>query len=144
MPEEIFQSLAEANQWYELSYGKDDVTKDAKNLIKTIFQAPEAAVFIVGTGNAANALALPTLANPWDTIFCTPIAHLHEHECNTPELFSGGCKLTLVEGKDKITPDSLAKAIQAQERCGVHSLQRGPVSITQLNEKDTAYSLQEL
>ena len=143
MPEEIFQALAEANQWYELSYGKDDVTKDAKNLIKTIFQAPEAAVFIVGTGNAANALALPTLANPWDKIFCTPIAHLHKHECNTPELFSGGCKLTLAEEEDKDYSGQPFQKIQAQERRGVHGPQRRPVSITQLNEKDIAYSLQK-
>ena len=144
VPDEIFQALANANLGYQSSYGKDDITKDARTLIRGLFQAPEAAVYIVGTGTAANALALSTLANPWDTIFCTPVAHLHEDECNAPEFFSGGCKLTLVEGHDKITPDALHKAIQSQERRGVHGPQRGPVSITQLTEKGTAYSLQEL
>ncbi len=144
VPEEIFQALAKANKGYQSSYGEDEVTKDAINLIKTVFRAPEAVVYIVGTGTAANALALSTLANPWDTIFCTPVAHLHEDECNAPEFFSGGSKLTLLEGNDKITPDALSKAIQAQERRGVHGSQRGPVSITQLTEKGTVYSLQEL
>ncbi|MDA9990495.1 beta-eliminating lyase-related protein [Paracoccaceae bacterium] len=144
VPDEIFQALANANLGYQSSYGKDDITKDARTLIRGLFQAPEAAVYIVGTGTAANALALSTLANPWDTIFCTPVAHLHEDECNAPEFFSGGCKLTLVEGHDKITPDALHKAIQSQERRGVHGPQRGPVSITQLTEKGTVYSLQEL
>ena len=144
VPDKIFQALANANLGYQSSYGKDDITKDARTLIRGLFQAPEAAVYIVGTGTAANALALSTLANPWDTIFCTPVAHLHEDECNAPEFFSGGCKLTLVEGHDKITPDALHKAIQSQERRGVHGPQRGPVSITQLTEKGTAYSLQEL
>ena len=144
VPDEIFQALANANQGYQYSYGKDDVTKDVSTLIKRVFQAPEAAVYVVSTGTAANALALSTLANPWDTIFCTPVSHLNEDECNAPEFFSGGCKLTLVEGHDKITPDALHKAIQSQERRGVHGPQRGPVSITQLTEKGTAYSLQEL
>ena len=46
--------------------------------------------------------------------------------------------------RTKITPGSHAKTIQAQERRGLRSPQRGPVSLTLLNEKDTAYSLQEL
>ena len=87
MPDEIFQALADANQGYQSSYGKDDVTKGVSTLLRGVFQAPEAAVYIVGTGTAANALALSTLANPWDTIFCTPVAHLHEDECNAPEFF---------------------------------------------------------
>lgn len=144
VPDQIFQALAKANQGYQASYGKDEVTEDASNLIRDVFQAPEAAVYVVATGTAANALALSTMANSWDTIFCTPVAHLHEDECNAPEFFSGGCKLTLVEGHEKITPQALHKAIQAQEHRGVHGPQRGPVSITQLTEKGTVYSMDEL
>ena len=33
---------------------------------------PEAEVYLVATGTTANALALATLAQPWETIFCTP------------------------------------------------------------------------
>ena len=59
-------------------------------MIRDVFEAPEAAVFLVATGTAANALALATLAKPWDTIFCTSVAHINEDECNAPEFFTGG------------------------------------------------------
>ena len=37
--------------------------------LRAIFEAPEAAVFLVGTGTAANALALACLCPPWATVF---------------------------------------------------------------------------
>ena len=35
-----------------------------------IFEAPEAAVYLVATGTAANALALACLCPPWATVYC--------------------------------------------------------------------------
>ena len=69
---------------------------EVETRLREIFEAPEAAVFLVGTGTAANALALATLSKPWQTVFCTPVSHIHEDECNAPEFFTGGAKLTLV------------------------------------------------
>ena len=89
-------------------------------------------------------ILLATLANPWDTIFCTPMAHIHEDECNAPEFYSGA-KLTLVPAEDaKMTPDALRAAMLAEESRGVHGPQRGPVSITQVTEKGTVHSVDEI
>jgi threonine aldolase len=102
-------------------------------------------VFLVATGTAANSLLLATLCPPWSTIFCAPMAHIHEDECNAPEFFTGGAKLTLVPAENaKMTPEALARAIGAEETRGVHGPQRGPVSITQATEKGTVYSVAEV
>jgi threonine aldolase len=100
-------------------------------------------VYLVATGTAANSLALSTLCEPWQTIFCSPVSHIHEDECNAPEFFSGA-KLTLVGDSDKINPTELRKSIQAEESRGVHGPQRGPVSITQITEKGQVYTLSEI
>jgi len=86
-PEQVLTAIANANVGYQSGYGADDINAKAIEMIRTVFEAPEAAVYLVPTGTAANSLALATLANPWDTIFCTPVAHIHVDECNAPEFF---------------------------------------------------------
>ncbi|MDX2483881.1 MAG: low specificity L-threonine aldolase [Pseudodonghicola sp.] len=140
----VMAALAQANTGYALGYGADALMDQVRERIRTLFEAPEAAVYLVATGTAANSLALATLANPWDTIFCSPVAHIHEDECNAPEFYSGGAKLTLVGDSDKMTVETLRATIEGEETRGVHGPQRGPVSITQVTERGSVYSLDEL
>ena len=140
---EVLQVLAEANQGYQMGYGADDLMDEVRDRIRTLFDAPDAAVYLVVNGTSANALALATLADPWQTVFCTPVSHIHRDECNAPEFYSGA-KLTLVEGDDKMNPKALRAAIEAEGNRGVHGPQRGPVSITQVTECGTIYTLDEI
>ena len=140
----IMQALSEANAGYAPSYGTDPLMSEVETRIREIFEAPEAAVYLVATGTAANCLGLACLAPPTHTVFCTPNAHIHEDECNAPEFYTGGAKLTLVGETDKMTSHTLRAAIDAEEIRGVHGPQRGPVSLTQATEKGQIYSLAEL
>ena len=144
VPDQIIEAIRDVNNGYHKAYGDDRYMADVQGSLREVFEAHEAAVYLVGTGTAANVLALATLGEPWQTIFCSPVAHLHEDECNAPEFFTGGAKLTLVKCDDKITPDALRAAITAQENRGVHGPQRGPLSLTQTTEMGTLYSLDEL
>lgn len=140
---EVLAALTEANQSYQMAYGADTLMNEVRDRIRGIFEAPGAAVYLVATGTAANSLALATLSNPWETIFCSPVAHIHEDECNAPEFYTGA-KLTLVPGGDKMAPEALRRAIEGEETRGVHGPQRGPVSITQVTERGSVYTLEEL
>ncbi len=140
---EVLAALTEANQGYQMAYGADTLMNEVRDQIRGIYEAPGAAVYLVATGTAANSLALATLSNPWETVFCSPVAHIHEDECNAPEFYSGA-KLTLVPGGDKMTPEALTASIEGEETRGVHGPQRGPVSITQVTERGSVYSLAEL
>lgn len=139
----VLAKLTEANQGYQPGYGADPLMNEVRDRIRSIFEAPGAAVYLVATGTAANSLTLATLAQPWETVFCSPISHIHEDECNAPEFFSGA-KLTLVPGDEKMTPEALRTSILGTEIRGVHGPQRGPVSITQLTEQGLAYSVAEI
>ncbi|MFK7870195.1 MAG: low specificity L-threonine aldolase [Roseobacter sp.] len=140
----VMARINAANENYAMPYGADLIMDEVRAQIRHIFEAPEAAVFLVATGTAANALALATYVQPYQTVFCSPVAHIHEDECNAPEFYSAGAKLTLVPGGHKMTPDALRAAIAAEESRGVHGPQRGPVSITQVTERGGVYDLETL
>ena len=144
IPEQVFDALRKANSGFSKAYGEDQLTLEVSEIIRGKFEAPMAAVYAVATGTAANSLALATITKPWQTIFCSPCAHLNEDECNAPEFFTGGSKLTLIDCDDKITPRALKDALSSLENRGVHGAQRGPISLTQVTEKGTVYSLTEL
>ncbi|MGH1416024.1 MAG: threonine aldolase family protein [Pelagimonas sp.] len=140
----VLEAIAKANEGYTFGYGNDDLTRDVADQIRTLFEAPEAAVYLVPTGTAANALALSILCQPFDTVFCSDRAHIHEDECNAPEFYTGGAKLTLVPGGDRMTPERLRTAIEGEENRGVHGPQRGAVSITNVAEIGNVYTLAEM
>lgn len=141
---EVLAALATANEGYAMAYGADDIMENVRNKLREIFEAPDAAIYLVATGTAANSLALATLCAPYQTVFCSPVAHIHEDECNAPEFYTSGAKLTLVPGEDKMTAEALEATIAAEETRGVHGPQRGPLSITQVTERGSVYSLAEL
>ncbi|WP_300059620.1 low specificity L-threonine aldolase [uncultured Roseobacter sp.] len=140
----VMQRVTDANAGYAMPYGADEIMDEVRAGLRAAFEAPEAAVYLVATGTAANVLALACYAQPWQTVFCSEVAHIQEDECNAPEFYSGGAKLSLVAGGDKMTPAALRARIAAEEVRGVHGPQRGPVSITQVTERGQVYTLDEL
>ncbi|MGB3245089.1 MAG: low specificity L-threonine aldolase [Sulfitobacter sp.] len=140
----IMERVIAANAGYAMPYGKDPIMEEVTQAIRTAFEAPQAAVYLVATGTAANALALATYCQPWQTIFCSKTSHIQEDECNAPEFFAGAAKLTVIETEDKMTPDALRAAIVPRDPSDVHSAQRGPVSITQVTERGSVHSLNEI
>ncbi|MFW2541198.1 threonine aldolase family protein [Primorskyibacter sp. 2E107] len=140
----VIEALARANDGYAMGYGNDPLTAEVTQQIRALFEAPDAAVYFVGLGTAGNVLALSTLVQPFDTVFCTPMAHINVDECNAPEFYTGGAKLTLVPGGDVMTPEALHAAIAGEETRGVHGPQRGAVSITNVTEEGNVYSLDQI
>ena len=141
----IMAAMAAANDGHAAGYGNDPLTRAVQDQIRAVFEAPEAAVYLVATGTAANALILGTLTKPWETAFCTGPAHINVDECNAPEFYTGGAKLSLVpDTHAKMGAADLRARIAETQTGGVHGAQRGPVSITQVTERGTLYSLDEI
>lgn len=141
---EIMAALAEANTGYAMAYGDDEIMDRVRDRIHEIFEAPEAAVYLVATGTAANSLALASYANPWQGIYCSPVSHINVDECNAPEFYSGGAKLVHVGSDDKMSAEELRAAVAGTVEGDVHVAQRGPVSVTQVTERGRVYTLDEL
>ncbi|HEX9856822.1 MAG TPA: beta-eliminating lyase-related protein [Paracoccaceae bacterium] len=145
VPPQVLAALARANEGYAMPYGSDAAMDRVQTRIRTIFEAPEAAVYLVATGTAANALALALYCQPWGAVFCHRHAHIAEDECGAPEFFTHGAKLALVPGDHgKMTPETLAEALDLTGENGVHGVQRGMLSLTNVTEAGTVYTPAEV
>ena len=141
---QVMEAMMAANEGHAPSYGAEALMEELRARLRDLFEAPQASIYLVATGTAANALALATLSEPWQTVFCTPLAHIHTDECNAPEFFTGGAKLSLAGEADKMTPADLEHAIGQWPRGDVHNPQRGPLAITQATERGRVHSLDEI
>lgn len=141
---DIMAAVIRANAGYPCSYGADPLMDRVRTQIRDLFDAPEAAVYLVATGTAANALSVAIHAQPWTAVFCHEDAHIATDECGAPEFFSGA-KLALVAGAHgKITPDTLTTALSRIGESGVHGVQRGMLSLTNVTEAGTVYTIAEI
>ena len=141
VPQQVLDAVAKVNEGYAASYGTDVEMDEVRRLIREIFEAPKAEVYLVATGTSANVLSLATLVQPWQAICCHRNAHIAEDECGSPEFYTGGSKLNLIDGDHgKITPAALEAAIKVQVQGFVHSVQRGALSLTNATESGTVYS----
>lgn len=140
----VLAVLAAANDGYAMGYGNDPLTADVVARIRALFEAPQAAVFLVPTGTAANALALSCLVQPYESVFCSGLAHIHTDECSAPEFYSGGAKLVPVGGDDRIDPGALDAAIARGTGWGVHGPGPGAVSLTSVTEGGNVLALDEI
>ena len=77
-------------------------------------------------------------------MFCHRTAHVEEDECGAPDFYSGA-KTILIDGAEgRITPEALEAAIVQCQGRGVHGAQPGPVTITNITERGTVYSLGQI
>jgi threonine aldolase len=142
---EIMAAVTASNDGYAASYGSDDLMDRVRDLIRAIFEAPEAAVLLVPTGTAANALSLALLTPPWGAVFCHDQSHIAVDECGAPEFYTGGAKLIGIGGAHgRIDPDALAQAIASDVHASVHGVQRACLSITNVTEAGTVYTPTEV
>jgi threonine aldolase len=100
--------------------------------------------FWVTTGTAANCLALAALCPSYRSILCHRDAHIEVDEAGAPAFFSGGAKLTLLDGEGaKVTPD-IVNAACDWIRDDVHQVQPGALSITNATEYGLVYRAAEV
>ncbi len=141
-PEALAALVAANDGSHALGYGDDEWTRAAEVAFQRLFGA-DTRVFLVGTGTAANTLAVAALSEPWQQVICHPLSHWAEHESTAPERITG-CRTRMREGRDaKLWPDAflgLASAAGAD----VHEPQPGVVTLSNPNEMGLVYREAEL
>lgn len=138
---DILASILAANQEHAPSYGTDEWTDKAIEEFQKRF-GPQAQVFFVFNGTAANVTALRAITRPYQAVLCSDVAHINVDECGAPE-FLAGCKIQSVPSVNgKISVTELEKAFI--RRGDQHFSQAQVLSITQPTELGTTYTLAEL
>jgi threonine aldolase len=140
----ILAALATANVDAAMPYGNDELTQRVERRLVELFER-DCAVFLVGTGTAANALALAAMTPPWGVVYCHPASHINSDECAAPEFYTGGAKLVPIAGANgKLAAGDLDAAIAAGGTGVVHHAQPAAISLTQATEAGTVYTPDEI
>jgi threonine aldolase len=141
---EILEALIAGNSGFAMGYGNDDITRAVERRIGEIFER-DAAVFLVPTGTAANALALAHVSPPWGAVFAHAEAHILTDECGAPEFYGGGLKLVGMRGVScKVTPQTLAATAAHYEGHAPHQVVPAAFSFAQATEAGTIYRPDEI
>ena len=142
---EVLAAVIAANDGYAPSYGTDPIMDQVTALIRDQFEAPSAAVYLVPTGTAANALSLSLYCPEWGAIYCAEAAHVDVDECGAPEFYIGGGKMAPAPAPHgKITPEAFAAHLAQTPQGDVHHVQHGILTLTNLTEAGTLYRPAEI
>ncbi|WP_174802131.1 threonine aldolase family protein [Martelella limonii] len=140
----IGAALMREQSGYANAYGTSALDRKIEARFNEVFER-EVAVFFVGTGTAANSLALSSVGRPGGVVFCHKDAHIANDEGGAPEYFTGGGRLATVSGDNgKMDPKTLKRIIGRYPADFVHHGQPMAVSLTQSTEVGTVYTLDEL
>ncbi|PDT83012.1 low specificity L-threonine aldolase [Sinorhizobium sp. BJ1] len=140
----IADNLVAHAQGYVSAYGTSDLDRSVEKRLSEIFER-DVAVFFVGTGTAANSLALASANRAGGVVFCHREAHVNVDECGAPEFFSHGARLSPVDGEHgKMAAARLEAEIRRFPPEFVHGGQPMAVTLTQATESGSVYSLEEI
>ena len=139
----ILAALGAANAGTVHSYGADIHTEALTAGMTSLFGC-DLVVLPVATGTAANAIALATLARPYQGIYCPATGHVNTDECGAPEFYSGGKLLGLPTPDGKLRPGQVREAVAFARSMGVHHVDPAAVSISQATEWGTVYTPAEV
>ncbi len=135
---EAMESLIAANAGVAVSYGGDHVTAQAADLVRGFLDA-DADVRFVGSGTAANAVALSALCRPFEAVLAHHHAHAATDETGAPGLFGHGLgMITLAGASGRIDPAALSEALARPDIA--HQQSAAALSLTQSTEYGAVYA----
>ena len=139
----VMDALVRANSGPAPAYGADDWTKRVEARLAEVFER-DLAVFLVGTGTAANALSIAAAVSPWGSCLCHLESHIADDECGAPEFFSHGAKLIGLDGAGcKLVASEVERALDRLPD-HVKQMPAQAVSISQASECGLVYGLDEI
>jgi threonine aldolase len=137
----ILKAIEIANIGHAVGYGDDIYTIEAKRLFREEF-GQETEIFFTLTGTGANILSIQTFCHSFNSILCAETAHIHTDECGAPEKFTGSKLIPIPSGDGKVSPVELLKKLHGFGT--EHHSQPGLLSISQVTEMGTVYTVEEI
>lgn len=137
----VLKSIEAANAGHAVGYGGDIYTEKAIQLFKKEF-GEETEVFFTLTGTGANILSIQSLCQSYHAILCTETAHIHTDECGAPEKFTGSKLISIPSENGKVSVGELVKKLHGFQV--EHHSQPGLLSISQVTEMGTVYTVEEI
>lgn len=137
----IMDAIVAANDEHDHSYGSDEITLKAKNMIGKLL-GTDVDVFFVSTGTAANIIGLSGLLQPYEAVVSTDTAHINVDECGALQRFSGSRILTVKNRNGKLVKEDVEGYLLSKG--DEHQSQPKIISISQTTETGSLYTLEEI
>jgi len=138
----IMDAVVACNEGIAPSYGNDELTKTLNDAFSNLFET-DVAVIPCTSGTAANALSLSLIAGPTNAICAHEHSHVYQDECNAPEFFTGGARVSPIHGADgKLDLGALSASFS--RKGDYHAAQPSAATFSQATESGSVYSLAEI
>lgn len=138
----ILDKLVETNFIQQNGYGSDEYTLEAKDLLRSKLNKPEAEIYFVSGGTQANLLVISFLLRPHEAVISAHSGHIYANETGAIE--ATGHKVIPIESKDgKITATHIKQTL-ASFQLRPHVVKPKVVYISNTTEVGTIYSEREL
>ena len=142
---EILDSIIATSKIKTLPYGNDIFTQECKVNISKVFEKKEIEIIPMMSGTASNSLALSSFLPSYGSLLCHAESHINKDEGGAPEFFSSGGKLISISHETgRLNADILNNKINLLNYKGKRNSKPYGVSITQLAENGTVYSIEEI
>ncbi|KAJ5544980.1 Aromatic amino acid beta-eliminating lyase/threonine aldolase [Penicillium sp. DV-2018c] len=141
---QILEALLRTNSTQQVTYGNDEYSIAARQLIRKKIDCTEdeADIFFVPSGTSANLIAIASCLRPYEAVITLESGHIASKEAGAIE--ATGHKLIIVPAVDgKMTPTNLQKALQ-QNQFFPHMAKPRLLYISNATETGTVYTKREL
>lgn len=137
----ILEAMMNANLTQNVGYGLDAHSLAAAGTIRSLADAPDAAVHFVVGGTQTNLLLIAAALRPYQAVIAAATGHVNVHEAGAIE-GTGHKVLALPTTTGKLTPEIIAPCLA--EHCDEHMVQPKLVYISDSTELGTVYTKAEL
>ena len=142
---QILDALRESNLEQTPGYGEDPHCARAADMIRYVFDCPEAEVHFLVGGTQTNATVISSLLKPYQGVLCAESGHINIHETGAVE-HTGHKVLSLPSADGKISAEQILAFVEAHHSdfSREHMVQPGMVYLSFPTELGTLYTKEEL
>lgn len=137
----VLQALTDTNLEQTVGYGLDPRCETARDTIRRLCNAPDAAVHFLVGGTQTNMLVIESLLQPYEAVISAHTGHVNVHETGAIE--ATGHKVCTAYAHDgKLTPALVESVVKSHS--SEHMVHPRLVYISNTTEVGTIYSKSEL
>lgn len=138
---EILDLMEATNCMQHTGYGMDELCEEARGLIRTLADAPQAAVHFLVGGTQTNRTVIAAALRPYEAVIAADTGHINVHETGAIE--NSGHKVIAVPNREgKLLPEEIEKAVLAHT--DEHMVRPAMVYLSNATELGTIYQKEEL
>lgn len=138
----ILEKLIETNLTQQNGYGDDEYSVEAKELLRSKMNNPEAEIYFLSGGTQSNLIVIASLLRVHEAVISAQTGHIFANETGAIE--STGHRVITVDTADgKLTPGSIVTAMNAY-KLRPHVVKPRMVYISNSTEIGTLYQKTEL